>query len=146
MGWNSIVSSRDFSRIDFRLKPHAGRWESGTLNVGGILALGASMELLLGYGIDSVAERVLGLTDYLCEKLSQAGLQVFSSRLPEDRSGIVSLVWPSADVRAVVKRCREAGIVVNQRSERLRICPHAYNTLEEIDRLIALLGKLRTST
>ena len=42
----------DFSTIDFRLKPHAGRWEGGTLNVRGITALGASLELLLDVGID----------------------------------------------------------------------------------------------
>ena len=42
IGWNSVVGARDFSRIDFRLKPHAGRWESGSLNVAGITVLGAS--------------------------------------------------------------------------------------------------------
>src|SRR6266849_733464 len=67
VGWNSVIGCRDFSRIDFRLKPHAGRWESGTLNVGGIMALGASLELLLGIGIPAVTGRLLELTDHLCE-------------------------------------------------------------------------------
>ena len=35
VGWSSVVGSSDFDKIDFRLKPHAGRWESGTLNMGG---------------------------------------------------------------------------------------------------------------
>ena len=51
VGWNSVVGARDFSRIDFTLKPHAGRWESGTLNVAGITGLGASLELLLEIGV-----------------------------------------------------------------------------------------------
>jgi cysteine desulfurase/selenocysteine lyase len=139
VGWNSVIDSRDFSRVEFRLKPHAGRWESGSLNVGGILALGANLELLLAVGIDAVAERVLHLTDYLCERAARAGLEVFSSRRPGEASGIVSLVVPG-DVRAVVRRCHDAGIVVNQRAGRLRVSPHAYNTSEELDRLIALLG------
>src|SRR5262245_17776159 len=29
VGWNSVVNAEDFLTIDFRLKPHAGRWESG---------------------------------------------------------------------------------------------------------------------
>src|SRR5438270_12445059 len=87
VGWNSVVGNWDFTRIDFRLKPHAGRWEGGTLNVGGILALGASLELLLGVGIDRLAERVLELTDHLCERASRAGPSVFSSRRPTERSG-----------------------------------------------------------
>src|SRR5262249_9142113 len=67
VGWNSVVGSRDFSTIDFRLKPHAGRWESGTLNFAGIHALGASLGLLLDIGIDVIARRVHELTDYLCD-------------------------------------------------------------------------------
>jgi len=141
IGWNSVIDSRNFGQTDFRLKPHAGRWESGSLNVGGILALGSNLELLLSLGIDAIAERVLYLTDYLCDRCQQIGLTVYSSRRPEEASGIVSLVVPG-DARAVVRRCRDAGIVVNQRAGRLRVSPHAYNSTEELDRLLALLGAL----
>ncbi len=139
IGWNSVVGAFDFSAIDFRLKPHAGRWESGTLNVGGIVALGASIELLLHHGIEAIADRVLELTDYLCERARQAGLEVFSSRRPADRSGIVSLIVPG-DPRELVRRCRDAGLAINQRAGRLRISPHAYNTTDELDRLVQVLG------
>jgi selenocysteine lyase/cysteine desulfurase len=139
IGWNSVVGSRNFSRIDFRLKPHAGRWESGTLNVAGITALGASLELLLEIGIANVAERVLALTDHLCTRAEQAGLEVFSSRAPEDKSGIVSLLVPG-DVRQLVKRCRAEGLVINQRAGRIRVSPHCYNSMAEIDRLMETLA------
>jgi cysteine desulfurase / selenocysteine lyase len=138
VGWNSVVGARDFSRIDFTLKPHAGRWESGTLNVAGITALGASLELLLEIGVPAVAGRVLQLTDELCEQAQRAGLTVYSSRRPEDRSGIVSLIVPG-DVRQLVRRCRDAGIVLNQRAGRLRVSPHCYNTSEELERLVAMI-------
>jgi selenocysteine lyase/cysteine desulfurase len=139
VGWNSVVGSRDFSRIDFRLKPHAGRWESGSLNVAGITALGASLELLLQIGIPAIAARVLELTDYLCAQATKIGLEIFSSRRPEEKSGIVSLILPGAGVRELVRRCRGAGVVINQRAGRLRVSPHCYNTTEEIDRLLSLL-------
>jgi selenocysteine lyase/cysteine desulfurase len=142
VGWNSVIDSRNFGHVEFRLKPHAGRWESGSLNVGGILALGASMELLLAMGIDVIAGRVLSLTDHLCEQAARAGVGVFSSRRPGEKSSIVSLIVPSGDVRQVVRRCRDAGIVINQRAGRLRVSPHAYNTAEELDRLVALLGAI----
>ncbi len=139
IGWNSVVGSRDFSRIDFRLKPHAGRWESGSLNVAGITALGASVGLLLEIGIAAIAERVLSLTDYLCERAERAGLEVYSSRRPEDKSGIVSLIVPGAEVRQLVQRGRAEGIVINQRAGRIRVSPHCYNSHEEIDCLLELL-------
>jgi selenocysteine lyase/cysteine desulfurase len=143
VGWNSVVGARDFSRLDFRLKPHAGRWESGTLNVAGIAALGASLELLLDIGIAAVSQRVLELTDYLCDRAAAAGFEVFSSRRPGDRSAIVSLSAPGAEPRALVRRCREDGIVINHRAGRLRVSPHCYNSREEIDRLVALLSASR---
>jgi len=145
VGWNSVVGARDFSRIDFTLKPHAGRWESGTLNVGGIHALGASLEVLLGQGIDAVAARVQDLTSHLCQRSQSAGLEVFSSRDEGEWSGIVSLVPPQdSDPRALVRRCRDESIVINLRAGRLRISPHCYNNFEEIDRLVEALTRKGT--
>ncbi|MCS6850189.1 MAG: aminotransferase class V-fold PLP-dependent enzyme [Gemmataceae bacterium] len=141
IGWNSVVGSRDFCRIDFTLKPHAGRWESGTLNVGGISALGASIELLLSVGLKAIEQRVLYLTDLLCESAARAGLQIWSSRQPGDRSGIVSLVVPGVNPRAVVRACRGQGIAINHRAGRIRVSPHGYNQEDEIEYLVATLRR-----
>src|SRR5205814_8641695 len=105
------------------LKPLAGGWEGGSLGVGAITALSASLELLLAIGIENIAARVDELTDHLCAKASEVGCTVFSSRRAGEKSAIVSLV-PPEDVRALVKRCHDAGIVVNQRAGRLRVSPH----------------------
>ena len=86
----------------------------------------------------TLTARVLELTDYLCDRAPAAGLGVFSSRRPGDRSGIVSLNAPG-DGRELVRRCKDAGIVINRRAGRLRVSPHAYNTTEEIDRLLEVL-------
>lgn len=139
VGWNSVVGARDFSRLEFRLKPDAGRWESGTLNVAGITALGASLELLLNIGVPAIAERVFELTDYLCAQAERLGLEVFSSRRPGEKSGIVSLLWPHGPLGRVVRRCRAEGVIINQRNGRLRVSPHFYNSVDELDRLLDLL-------
>src|SRR4029077_13693129 len=128
---------------DFRLKPNVGRWESGSLNVGGIAALGASLEMLLEIGIPAIAERVTELTDYLCEHAARIDLKVYSSRRPEDKSGIVSLLAPGPDPIQLVRGFKKEGVVINQRAGRLRISPHFYNSHTEIDRLIDLLGRAR---
>jgi selenocysteine lyase/cysteine desulfurase len=139
VGWNSVIAARNFGTIDFRLKPNAGRWESGSLNVGGIAGLGASLELLLEIGIPAIEGRVTELTDYLCERAERIGLEVYSSRRPEDKSSIVSLVASGPDPIQLVRRFKKEGIVINQRAGRLRVSPHFYNTHAEIDRLIDLL-------
>jgi cysteine desulfurase / selenocysteine lyase len=141
VGWNSVIGATDFSRIDFTLKPHAGRWESGSLNVAGIMGLGASVELLLQVGVQNVAARVLELTDYLCRRLAERpGPAVFSSRRPGESSGIVSLTMSTpVELKARMALCKSNRVVVNQRAGRLRVSPHCYNTFEEIERLVALL-------
>src|SRR5579872_1695830 len=65
VGANSVIHPFAYTNIDFRLKPHAGRWEGGAYNVPGIAALGASVGLLLDVGIATIQQRVLELTDYL---------------------------------------------------------------------------------
>lgn len=137
VGANSVVNPWAFSTIDFKLKPHAGRWEGGAYNMPGITALGASLELLLAAGIGNVQRRVTGLTDYLCDRAQAHGWSVFSSRADGEKSGIVSLSHPALGPDEVVARCKAAGVAVNSRAGRVRVSPHAYNTEAEIDRFFA---------
>ena len=143
VGWHSVVGATQFSTIDFRLKPHAGRYENGSLNVAGISAVGASLALLLRIGISAVRDRLITLTDYLCERFRSCGWEVYSSRRTEDKSGIVSVIAGNRDLRALVRYCRENGVVVKPRSGRLRVSPHIYNTEEEIDRLLDILTSFK---
>ena len=136
VGASSVARPLEYSTIDFTLKPHAGRLEGGAMNVPGIVAMGASLGLLLDAGVENVERRVLELTDYLCEKATAAGLEVFSSRADGEKSGIVSLVVPGRPPEAVHRACRAAGVAVAARGGRVRVSPHAYNTAEELDRFI----------
>jgi cysteine desulfurase/selenocysteine lyase len=136
VGAFSVVRPLEFSTIDFTLKPHAGRWEGGAMNLPGITALGASLELLLNTGIANVERRVVALTDYLCDRAVSLGWSVFSSREPREKSGIVSLVHPTLSANDVMHRCFHAGVVVRNRADRVRVSPHAYNTEGEIDRFL----------
>src|SRR5262245_24801932 len=139
VGWSSVITYHDFFNLDFQLKPNAGRWEGGTLNIPGILGLGASLRILLEIGVPAIEARLTKLTDQLCERARDIGLEVFSSRTAGEGSGIVSLIMPGRDLQQVKRRCRDAGIILNHRAGRLRVSPHCYNTHEEIDRLIELL-------
>ena len=49
-------------------------------------------------------------------------------------TGAAGTFCAGADLKALVARCREAGIVVNRRAGRLRVSPHCYNSEEELER------------
>ncbi len=136
VGAHSVVQGFDYGTIRLDLKPHAGRYEGGAVNVGGLLAMGESFRLLLDAGPAAVADRVLALTDELCDRAASAGLTVFSSRAVNDRSGIVSLESPGRDPKAIQQRCRDAGVMVNVRAGRLRVSPHCYNTSDDLARFL----------
>ena len=43
---------------------------------------------------------------------------------------------PGADSGELMKRCHDAGVIVNNRRGCLRVSPHAYNNREDIDRFL----------
>jgi cysteine desulfurase / selenocysteine lyase len=45
-----------------------------------------------------------------------------------------------AEVGKKFRLCREQGIIVNKRAGRLRVSPHCYNSIDEIDRLVEMLS------
>ncbi len=144
VGWNSVEAAADFSSQEMHLKPTAARYEGGTYPVAGLVGLGASLELLLQHSQAARAERLLQLTDELCERLIEIGATIFSDRQGDHRSGIVAFDVPGEDPRQVVKRCRTHHVVINSRDGRLRASPHLYNNQEDLDRLVGALTTKKT--
>jgi cysteine desulfurase/selenocysteine lyase len=126
------VDPVDFDHIDFKFRKDATRWQGGTLNLAGIAAWGASIDLLAGIGHAAIAQRIQYLTNYLCERVNRSGLALFSDRL--HGSGIVSFTTGDRDPLALKIRCKEAGVIVNCRAGRLRVSPHCYNSEEDLAR------------
>ena len=140
VGWNSVVHNHDFTHIELKLKNAAERYEGGSTNVPGFLGLGGSLELLLRYGQEAIARRVLEITDLACQRLARAGATIDSVRRGEIRSGIVSFRLPGRNPDTLRKQCLQRQVVLSCRAGRLRISPHAYNDESDIDRLIEALG------
>ncbi len=143
IGWNSVVHASDYSRIELNLKPSVARYEGGSYNMVGVIGLEASLSLLQSFGVQRLASRILEVTDWACELLRQHGARIHSERDGEHRSGIVSFEFPGVDPALARRRCLEHGVVLSSRGGRLRISPHAYNTEEDIERLIEALTLIR---
>lgn len=136
-GWNSVAHRTEWENRTFVLDDSARRFEGGSMNVAGILALGASLDVLAEAGIDAVWSHV----DTLCSHLV-AGLQSLDvAVLTERRNGASGIVTFAADdPEAVTDALMDAGIVVSSRGGGVRVAPHGYNTGEEIDRLLEVLA------
>lgn len=140
IGWMNVINAQDYGDIDFTLKSDAGRFECGSYNVAGLLALKASMETLMSVGIPQIFDRVKHLTDRLVEGLEIKGYKVVSPRDFGHWSGAVSFVGKTHDSAEIVRSLRKNHrIEIALRENRLRASPHFYNTDAQIDRLIDTL-------
>jgi cysteine desulfurase/selenocysteine lyase len=140
VGWRSVVDRDDYYRYDSPLLPDARRFEPGTLNIPGLVGLGASLETLLEVGIPRIEERVLALTDHLIEGLEARGYDVVTPHEKrEERSGIVAFKHGEHPADELHQRLREADVVISQRGGAIRVSPHFYNVEEELDRLLEAL-------
>ena len=140
VGWHSVVHAFDFSHVDLNLRPTAARYEGGSQNMAGMLALGASLEFLTEMGVgtnaSTVADRVLQVTDASVDRLRRLGAIIHSDRKNiKHNSGIVSFSIPGKDPTEIRQRCLEQKVVLSCRDGRLRISPHAYVNEEDVERL-----------
>jgi cysteine desulfurase / selenocysteine lyase len=140
IGWNNVVHAQDFGSYDFTFRADAQRYESGTPNVPGFLALHASMQMLMDIGVENISRRIKKLTDQLADGVEAKGYQLISPREGEMWSGSVVFVSPTHDHAAVVAKLRkEHKTEVALREGRIRCSPHIYNTEAQIARFIDVL-------
>ena len=140
IGWNSVAHASDYSRIELRFKDTAARFEGGTPNMPGMIALGPSLELLLRFGTSQLASSVLENADQACDRLRSIGAAIWSPHQDDHRSGIVSFEMPGRDSLSLRKHCWDHGVALAHRSGKLRISPHAYQNQDDIERLIDVLS------
>ncbi|MEM9414129.1 MAG: aminotransferase class V-fold PLP-dependent enzyme [Planctomycetota bacterium] len=139
-GWMGRVNALDYGSYDERYQPDARRFEPGTWNIAGIRAMGASLSLLNEVGIGTVWQRVDALNQHLRQGLAGMGYRVVTPDGPGERSGIVSFVPPARiDPESVAKTLQSERIILAMRGGRLRASPHFYNSIEQVDRLVAAL-------
>lgn len=138
-GWTNVAAWQDYASRDMTLRPDAGRYEPGTLNVIGCFGLRASLELLLEVGIDSIASHVQSLGDLLAQWAMEKGYQILAERTPETGSGIVSIRKDGIDSRWLWSRLRDFGVVAAPRQGWLRLSPHFYLSPDDAARVAELL-------
>jgi cysteine desulfurase / selenocysteine lyase len=148
VGWLNVVNALEYGNYDFTLRNDARRFECGTYNIPGILAMGASLELILELGVPFIQQRLRALTGQLCSGLIEKGYRIFSPRGTSpsgegEDSGIVSFAPPEdareLDAAGIVRDLQTRKIALVLREKRLRASPHFYNSPKQIARLLSAL-------
>jgi selenocysteine lyase/cysteine desulfurase len=112
----------------------------GTANFLNYAPWAAALEYLLAQGIEAIAEHDRALVDRLVAALDGSEYHFISPTDCRGRAAIV--VVSAADPRRneeIHHRLGAAGIDAALRGGNLRLSPHIYNTLDEIDRAAAVM-------
>jgi selenocysteine lyase/cysteine desulfurase len=137
VGASSTVDPFNYLDYNFTLLSGADRFNLGTPNILGQVALHAALDLLLEVGSETLVARILAVTDTLIADLQARGYRILSNLRTEHRSGIVIVEHP--DPQAACKQLLDANVVAAARGG-LRLAPHFYNNDDDVLRVGEVLG------
>jgi cysteine desulfurase / selenocysteine lyase len=141
VGWKSVQNELAFDRPELVLKTDALRFEEGSMNLMGIVGLGAALDLLFAAGIEHIEQRVLDLGDLIMQEAVKRGYRVQTPGARHERGGNITFSG-DFDPAAMRDALREKGIMVNARGGGIRVSPHFYNTEEEVTKVFTALDQL----
>jgi kynureninase len=141
VGWWGVMDPFTFDVEHLAYGTGARRFEYGTPAVAAIYTALAGLALLAEVGIATVRERHMLLSQRLVEGSIAQGWTVRCPRVAAERTAIVTLEHP--EPQRAVEALRAQGVICDSRPGLIRLSPHYFNTVQEMDRALELLAPLR---
>ncbi len=141
LGWWGVRDPFDFDVEHLAYGRGARRFEYGTPAVAALFTARAGLALLDEIGIGTVRERHMLLSQRLLDGALEQGWRVRCPTDARQRTAIVTLEHPNA--QAAVEVLRASGVIADARPGLIRLSPHYFNTLEEVDAALEIAAPLR---
>jgi selenocysteine lyase/cysteine desulfurase len=138
-GWMAFEGTEDFTRLtqyNDTLRGDARRFELITLPYQDFVGMNASLGLLLELGIERIAAHLRRLHAPVIAWAAQSGARVVS---PPGSHGSGILCVAPANVGEAFRALKAARIICSMREGAIRLSPHAYNTVQEMERVAEVL-------
>jgi selenocysteine lyase/cysteine desulfurase len=136
-GWFGRANPFAFGPMQLDWSSTASRFEEGTPSVFSAYVSRAGMRLLREVGMDAIASHGRALSAHLEREGARLGLTIHGREAPAGRTTTTGFVVP--DAHAVEARLRARGIIASARGPVLRLAPHFYSTVEDVDRALHAL-------
>lgn len=117
----------------------ASRFEAGTPPVPNLYAALAGLEIIEEVGTPAIRRHVLSLHDALIAGVEDLGGQ-FATPMDANKRGAM-LAIKSTDDHALVAAMAGEGIITSCRDGNLRLSPHLYNTMGDVEAVLKALKK-----
>jgi len=139
MGWFSQANIFAMDIYANSPSPTARRFESGTPPIPNIYAGLAGIKLIQSVGVDKIETHLREITGAIKEGAMRRGFNLVSPVDPNRHGALITLRSHKVDM--LVKRLEEDGVITSSRDDNLRISPHIYNNLGDVNKLIDCLTK-----
>jgi kynureninase len=133
-GWFGAEDQFDFDISRHEFKGDARRFELGTPALATVHTALGGQEIVDEIGVAAIRQRNQELTERLIVRAHDAGFRIRAAADPRARSAIVMIA--AADPADAVAHLDRAGIIVDARPGHVRVSPHFYNTVAEVDRVV----------
>jgi cysteine desulfurase/selenocysteine lyase len=141
-GWHMVQDFSDFNSTQWQPNHTAQRFECGSPNMTGIVALHASLGLLLDIGMDNVEKQVLEKSAYLVKQLAALKhIEILSPLDDNRRAGIVLFSKLDASTEALYQHLQKHNVICAMRGGGIRFSPHFYTPLEKMDKAVSLVNE-----
>lgn len=141
VSWLAMADASDFSRLleyRYRFAPDGRKFELATLGIQDYVGMAESVELLLDVRVDRIREHLLRLHEPLIGWVGRTeGAEAVTPLEPERRAGIFAFRTPATE--RISAALRDAGVVFSVREGAIRLSPHLYNTVEEMERVVDVM-------
>jgi selenocysteine lyase/cysteine desulfurase len=114
--------------------PTARKFESGTPPVPNIYAALAGIKLIQSVGLETIERHLQEITGAIKAGAMQRGFNLVSPVNPKQHGALITLRSHKVDL--LVKWLEKDGIIVSSRDDNLRISPHIYNNLDDVNCLL----------
>ncbi len=143
IGWLSLQEPYDMKNDELHLRHDAAaRAELGCPHFAGMFALGASVDLFTGLGMNNIQERSLMLNKLLTDRLIENGWTVLSP-IDEEGSRSAETLVEADDPAAIVQKLAQNKIIVTEKPQGIRVATDFFNNETDIDRLIENLKSIK---
>ncbi|GLX12617.1 hypothetical protein Pstr01_08560 [Pseudomonas straminea] len=133
-GWHMLENAGDYDRDEWAPARSARRFECGSPNMLGAMALEASLSLLEEVGMPQVERALHERVQWLLDGLEgMPGVRLLSAQERDRRAGIVTFTADGWDNRQLHERFKAEQIICAQRGGGIRLSPHFYTEARVIE-------------
>lgn len=146
VGWMAYEGTDDFTNLceySDSLRADARRFEVGTIPYQDHVGLTTSLGLLAEIGVETIVAHVRSLHEPVIAWAHSREVRIVSPTDDAHRSAILCIAPP--DAREAHRRLKAAGVVCALREGAIRLSPHCYNTVEEMERVVEVLDEALAS-